>query len=377
MRVLWIGTYESDYPRTRVLITGLRELGVEVVEHHRPVLERHVHKLGGGMRPLALAGTAARWLAAWTMLPFSAARMGQVDAVVAGYLAQPDVIPAWAVARAKRAPLVVDMMISLSDTLAGDRGVAGRGVGQVLAGVDRTTLRLADIVLVDTAANGRFFVERFGVPSDRIVVAPVGAESERFPAAPPPSGPPTALFYGKLSPLHGLATVLEAARMPGVPPVRLIGDGQLGGWLRDELDRDRPPDLRWDPWVPYPALAGEIADAAICLGVFGTSDKAARVVPNKVWQAMAVGRPVVTADTPGIREAVQDGETGLLVPPGDAAALAEALRTLAGDVALRERMGAAARAAYLHAGAPAVAAAPLRDAIEARTGAASATVTGR
>lgn len=363
MRVLWLGTYERDYPRTRVLIAGLRALGVTVDELHRPVLERTEHK-AGGLRPGPLLATAGRVAAAWAVLPVRAARAGRVDAVVAGYLAQPDAVPAWAVARAKRAVLVVDAMISLADTLGGDRGLTGRNAARVLAGIDRTTVRLADLVLADTPEHARFFHERFGVPRERLVVAPVGAEPERFPPAPPPTGPPHALFYGKLSPLHGVETVLAAARMPGVPPVRLIGDGQLGPWLREELRRDPPPGLRWDPWVPYPDLAGEIAAAAVCLGVFGRSEKAGRVVPNKVWQAMAVGRPVVTADTPGIRQAITPGENGLLVPPGDPGGLADALRRLAGDEALRDRMGAAARAAYLAAGTPEAVATPVRDALE-------------
>ena len=111
--------------------------------------------------------------------------------------------------------------------------------------------------------------------------------------------------------------MLEAARRPGAPPVRLIGDGQLGGWLAGELARDRPPGLTWERWVPYEALGAEVGRAAICLGVFGESAKAARVVPNKVWQAMAVGRPVVTADTPAVREVLEDGRTAVLVPAGD------------------------------------------------------------
>ncbi len=366
MRVMWLGTYERDYPRTRVLIAGLRELGVDVVECHRPVWERTAHKSGGFLRPLPLLGAGLRAAAAWAVLPVRAARSGPVDVVVAGYMAQPDAIPAWAVARAKGALLVADMMISLADTLAGDRGVAGRNIGRILAGVDRTTLRLADLVLADTREHARFFHERFGVPYERLVVAPVGAEPERFTPAPPPDGAPHVLFYGKLSPLHGVATVLEAARMPGAPPVRLIGDGQLGPWLREELHRERPPGLRWDAWVPYGSLPGEIGEAAICLGIFGESAKAARVVPNKVWQAMAVGRPIITADSPGIREVLTDGENALLVPAGDAAALADAMRRLAGDAALRARMGAAAQAAYLAGGSPAAAATPLRDALMAR-----------
>jgi glycosyltransferase involved in cell wall biosynthesis len=61
-------------------------------------------------------------------------------------------------------------------------------------------------------------------------------------------------------------------------------------------------------------------------------------------EAAACGRAIVTTDTPGCRDLVRDGVEGLLVPPGDVQALAAALRRLATDVALRQRLGAAARA---------------------------------
>lgn len=363
---MWAGTYERSYPRTRVLIEGLRALGADVVECQRPVWERQEHKTGGFLRPVPLARAGLGYLAGWARVAGVAARGPRPDAVVAGYPAQPDALPAWLVARGRGALLVADMMISAADTLAGDRGIAGRRLGALLAGADRLALRLADIVLCDTHAHALFFHERFGTPWAKLVVAPVGAEPGAFPASPAPSGPPRALFYGKLSPLHGLATVLEAARMPGVPPVRLIGDGQLGDWLGEQLRRDPPPGARWDRWVPYERLGEEVSAAAICLGVFGTSAKAARVVPNKVWQAMAAGRPVISADTPGIREAITDGVSGLLVPAGDAPALADAMRRLASDRDLRARMGEAARAAYVEKGAPPAAAAPLHEALRAR-----------
>ncbi len=367
MRVMWLGTYERDYPRTRVLIDGLSARGVEVVECHRPVWERQTHKAGGFLRPMSLIAAGLRMVAPgrrcrsrrpavgrWTWcrrLPGST-RCG------AGLV----------VAKAKRAPLVVDMMISLADTLAGDRGVAGRGAAGVLAGIDRVTLRLADLVLA-TRRPARDSCTSGSACRGGASWWSRGGRAGAFRPAPPPAGPPHVLFYGKLSPLHGVATVLEAARMPGVPPVRLIGDGQLGPWLRDELRRDTPAGLRWDPWVPYENLGDEVRAAAVCLGVFGSSDKAARVVPNKVWQAMAAARPVVSADTPGIREAVTDGINGLLVPAGDAEALADALRRLAADAGLRARMGQAARATYLERGAPERVAGMLHDALTARRGA--------
>lgn len=355
MRVMWLGTYDRDYPRPRVLIEGLRERGVDVVEHHRPVWGGGRDRTRG-LRPLPLAASALRFAGAWAGLAVAGAREAPVDAVVAGYLAQPDALPAWCVARAKRVPLVVDMMISLADTLGGDRAMAGRLAAAGLAGIDRMSLRLADLVLADTAAGADWLSERFGVPRARIAVVPVGAEPGRFPRVPEPQGAPHALFYGKLAPLHGVATVLEAARAPGVPPVRLIGDGQLGPWLEAELARERPAGLTWERWVPYEDLGAEVGAAAVCLGVFGTSEKAARVVPNKVWQAMAAGRPVVTADTPGIREVLEDGVSALLVPAGDAPALAAALLRLGADPELRARLGAASHEVYLRRGAPPAAA---------------------
>jgi glycosyltransferase involved in cell wall biosynthesis len=364
VKIMWLGTYEREYPRARVLVEGLREIGVDVVERHRPVWERERHKAGGFLRPVPLARAGGRFAAAWAGLAAEGAREPGVDAIVAGYPAQPDALPAWCVARARRVPLVVDMMISLADTLAGDRDRAGRLAGAALAGIDRAALRAGDLIVADTAAGADWLAERFAVPRTRLAVVPVGAEPERFPPVPEPGGPPVALFYGKLAPLHGVATVLEAARRPGAPRLRLIGDGQLGPWLAGELARDRPRGLSWERWVPYESLGGEVARAAICLGVFGESEKAGRVVPNKVWQAMAAARPVVTADTPAAREVLEDGRSALLVPPGDPAALAAALSRLAGDPALRRRLGAAGRAAYLELGAPAAVAARLREAID-------------
>jgi glycosyltransferase involved in cell wall biosynthesis len=100
------------------------------------------------------------------------------------------------------------------------------------------------------------------------------------------------------------------------------------------------------PWVEYERLAAELGRAGCALGIFGTSAKAARVIPNKAFQALACGVPLVTADTQAARELLRDGEDALLVPPGDAAALAAAVRRLAEEPGLAVRLGAAGRATY-------------------------------
>jgi glycosyltransferase involved in cell wall biosynthesis len=132
---------------------------------------------------------------------------------------------------------------------------------------------------------------------------------------------------GKLIPLHGLETILAAARLAPDLRFRLVGSGQL-----DRLLDERPPNVEHVPWIVYEDLPGELHRSSCALGIFGTSAKAARVIPNKVFQALACGTPVVTADTPAARELLHDGESALLVPPGDPEALVAAIRGVTPEI---------------------------------------------
>ena len=169
----------------------------------------------------------------------------------------------------------------------------------------------------------------------------VGAEDRLFRPGWQPDAPFHALFVGKLIPLHGLETILAAAALAPEIPFRVVGSGQL-----EHLLDDRPANVEWVPWVDYDDLPNEIQAAGCALGIFGTTAKAARVIPNKAFQAIACATPLITADTPAARELLTDGHDALLVPPGDPVALAAAVRRLATDRALADAIGAAGRATY-------------------------------
>lgn len=333
MRVLYFGTYERRYPRNAQVMSALRRAGVEVIERHEPVWEGQEEKWSLGV------SAAARLLLAEARL--FARRPPKVDVVVVGYPGHLDLTAARRAARG--APVVFNPLVSLADTLVGDRGRFGRRSipARMLRAIDRRAFRSADLVVADTAAHADFFAELSGLPRERFEVCFVGAEERVFRPGWAPEEPFTALFVGKLIPLHGLETILEAARLaPGVR-LRIVGRGQL-----DHLLAGRPGNVEWIPWLEYDQLAPELHRASCALGIFGLSDKARRVIPNKAFQALACGTPLVTAETPAVRELLADDETAVLVPPGDAEALAAALRRLARDPETAGRIARAGNAAY-------------------------------
>ena len=338
MRVLVFGTYQREYPRNAQVRSCLRGAGVDLAERHIDVWDGKREAWAAGVAAIARLGLAEMRLAI--------SRRQPADALLVGYPGHLDLVAARVAARGR--PIVFDPLVSLYDTLIGDRGrftptsVAGRALRQI----DRAAFRAADIVVADTVAHAEFYAEQFDIDPARLRVCLVGAEDRLFhaaPVAPTPAAeePFSVLFVGKLIPLHGLETILAAARLAPDVPFRIVGSGQL-----DNVLGDAPTNVTHVPWIEYEQLPDAIRRAGCALGVFGTSEKAARVIPNKAYQALACGTALVTADTPAARELLTDGVDSVLVPAGEPEALAAELRELAADPARRRRIAAAGRATY-------------------------------
>jgi glycosyltransferase involved in cell wall biosynthesis len=138
------------------------------------------------------------------------------------------------------------------------------------------------------------------------------------------------LFYGQFIPLHGIDTVVRAAKLTETDGIlwHLIGTGQEVGRIRRLVAELKPANLEWKHWVPYEELVQEIHSADVCLGIFGATEKAARVIPNKVFQVLASEKPLITADTPAVRELGLAASGVYLVPAGEPWALAKTLRRI-------------------------------------------------
>jgi glycosyltransferase involved in cell wall biosynthesis len=214
-------------------------------------------------------------------------------------------------------------------------------------------MRRADLVLTDTPASAAFMASQFGVDPAKLLPVPVGAdESVFYPRdAGSESGVTTVLYISTYLPLHGVSTVVEAANeLREAKDIRfvLVGRG-LERPRVDALARECALDnLRFIDWVDFDHLPDLIASCDIFLGGHFShgNEKARRVVPGKVFQGLAMARPVILGDCEGNREWFTDGEDARIVPMADPSALASAISDLAADPAVRNRLADAGHALY-------------------------------
>jgi glycosyltransferase involved in cell wall biosynthesis len=350
MRVAFWGAYDPTYPRNHILRDGLTAAGVQVIES--PVRERRA---------------VFRYPHLWVRFLRVARR---ADVLFVPEFRHKDVPLARLLAGGRL--LVFDPLVSRWDTLVGDwaRHAPHSWQARWNRTIDRIALGAADVVLCDTWEHGALY-ESLGAKRERIHRILVGAEHEFFSLSDPPAaGPVVVLYLGGFLPLHGVPTMLEAAarleRETDLPEYRIVlaGRGIDFERVRAEHQRRGLGRVELPGGVPYAGAPARFAEAHVVLGAFGTTAKAARVIPHKVYQGLAAGRAVVTGESPAIREVFSPSIHLRTVPVGDAEALAFALASLIRSESARRELGRRGRARALEVATPEVLGRELRRILE-------------
>lgn len=370
MKVCYFGTYDVEQSRNNVIIRGLRQNGVEVVECHARLWHNTADKIraaqGGFLTPRFLC----RVLASYLRLVRRYADIGDYDVMIVGYVGHFDLFLAKLLTLLSRKPLVFDALLSLTETIVEDRGLVreGSALARFVHLVDKYSCQLADVVLLDTNAHLRYFHETFGVSLTKLRRVYAGADDAYYHALPDaPNGHHfKVLYFGQYIPLHGVNHIVEAAKLlEGYPDIRFefVGVGQTCeqvSALAKELGVKNA--IFYPVWLPPRALiANHIAGADVCLGIFGDSQKATRVVPFKVFVALAMGKPVITGDSPAAREVLVNGQDALLCAMGDPQAMAESILLLKNDADLRRRIAKRGYRAFREKFCPKAIGAAVRD----------------
>src|SRR3989344_3506928 len=308
MTVLYFGNYNSSYSRNRVLIKGLRQNGVKLIECN-------VRK--SGFRALI-------------PLFFKYLRLNpSYDLMIVGFPGQEVMFLARFITKK---PIIFDAFTSHYGGYILDRKYFPTKSlrAKYYRFLDKWSCKLADLVLLDTNAHIDFFIKEFGLPKEKFIRIFVGTDSDIFYPRNDEKSDDKFLvhhershegsqrapasyvvhFHGHYIPLQGVRHIIETAKILEKENIifNLIGQGQTYKEDKKLAERYGLKNINFIDSVPYDKLPDYMAEADVCLGVFGDNPKTDLVIPNKIYEALAMGKPVITADTPAIRELLNDGE---------------------------------------------------------------------
>jgi glycosyltransferase involved in cell wall biosynthesis len=361
VRVLVAGSYVIDdgYPNVKWLLRAMEEDGRFSMAYAGGGHEKRQHFSTEAGSVLKLVGQGLRTMfraCREVIVVLKRKKFGPAfDVLFVPYPSLPILLLLSLLPRQYRPRIVADAFISIYDTVVNDRKMLDERsfLASLLRRVEKRTLHAANVVLTDTECNRRFLEQIFLLPADRVQALPLATDEHHYLPVPYDAvdGDCTVLFVGTFVPLHGVETIARAMLLlekePGIR-FRVFGNGQAADVMNEVL-RNGECKLEWRrEWVGPENLAREVENADICLGIFGTTAKAARVWPLKNYTAMRIGRAIVSESTecmPGLGS--KKGELPVcMVPAGDAGALADALLCLARNPGERVRMADAARCHY-------------------------------
>jgi glycosyltransferase involved in cell wall biosynthesis len=263
---------------------------------------------------------------------------------------------AWLLARLKRVPFLFEVR-DLWPSFAIAVGVLKNPtLIKMSLWLEGFLYRHADLVVVNSPGYVAHVSER---GARRVELAPNGSEPQMFDPADPGTGFRSAnrledkfvvLYAGAHGMSNDLGVALEAAKILQDAPetsevmVVLLGDGKEKPALQKLAAEMGLSNVLFLPPVPKDVMAAALAGADACLAILKPIEEYKTTYPNKVFDYMAAGRPVVLAIDGVIREVVEAARCGVFAQPGDPAALAQAIRQLAADRVASRRLGLAGRA---------------------------------
>ena len=320
MTVMYFGAYDPNYPRNKTLIKGLRANGVQVLE----------------------INDRSRSFFKYVKLFFKYCRNKKdYDAMVVGFPGQESMFLA-SILTSK--PIIFDVFTSHYGGHILDREKYSKNSlkAKWYRWLDQKSVKLSDVALLDTNAHINFFVNELGLPKEKFRRIFVGTDSDIFYPRPLKKNPDKFLvhFQGNYIPLQGVEYIIKAAKIleKGNIIFNLVGRGQTYRKNQALAEKLTIKNINFIDRVTYAKLADYINMADVSLGIFGDTIKTDLVIPNKVFEAIACAKPVITADTPAARELFTDGQNILFCRQADPEDLADKILKMKNDAMLRQQI---------------------------------------
>ena len=325
-RICYFGIYDPHFSRNKVYRSGLKRLGVQVVECRT---------------------TVTGWRKYWHLWRQYRTIRHDYDVMIVGYPGYIIVPFAKLISTFSGKPVVFDALCSFHEAQIISRnayeGIPLRSL--YTRTIDWLANSFADLILVETEAQKSYYITKLSVPADKVSVVYTGVDDETFHPLPSShkAGKFTVLFRGRLMKEAGVTYILEAARILEKENVHFIiigfGYGETVHALEKQFQALHLGNTEFIPrQLPIDELKRKMAEAQVSLGQFEKNERVDRTIPHKAFESMALKIPYITGYSQAVSELLQENESCLYVPLADAEALAKSILTLKNDPAKAERL---------------------------------------
>lgn len=296
--IIWWGRSDPTYSRNQILRKILRQLNYKIIDFY-PYISYF-----GYIQALFQIKTkpCAIWVPCFR---------------------QRDIHSASKWAKKNTIPLIFDPLISSWDKQVGERKkfLPNSFLSEKLKKKESQIFNKADFLIADTEAHKKFFNEIFNFPKNKIFTINVGADEKFFfPDFSKNKIHNEILFYGSFLELHGIDTILEAAKLTINKKIKWTLLGNYNKYKFNNL----PSNIHLEKTIAISKLRQRIIKSTILLGIFSSSEKGNNVIPNKVFQSLACGKPVITRKADAYPKEIIDEKMGIyFVEPNNPNALAQ------------------------------------------------------
>ena len=329
MKICYFGIYRPDFGRNKTYIDGLKQNDIEIIE---------------------CRDTSRGFLKFLKLFWKHRKIRNNYDYLIVGY---PGHIVVWLAKLISKRPVIFDALCTLYEGEILSRNLYKYNLfmkAWVLF-IDWLAVKCADLILVESEAQKKYFVDRFNLPDEKVVRIFTGADEEIFfnDLEIKKRAKFTVLFRGRFLPEAGIEYVVQAAKLLENDDVDflIIGGGVVEKEIGLLIQSLKPNNLEWiNQYLPTNELREKMLECHVSLGQFENHIRLQRTIPHKAFESLLMGLPYITGKNMAISELLTDRENCLMVSNADPQDLAEKILELKNDKNLIQKIANNGRRLY-------------------------------
>ncbi|PIY79264.1 MAG: hypothetical protein COY81_03570 [Candidatus Pacebacteria bacterium CG_4_10_14_0_8_um_filter_43_12] len=341
LTICFFGTYDREYTSNKLVLHGLQENGaiIHEVNAHIPVTRLDKQSEMSWATILKRIWNKHKII---SVIARNWPEIAESDVIYVGYPGHFDVFFAYVVAKILGKRLIFNPLLIIYVGFSEEQRILSKSsmLGKAIKFFEGLAYQACDLVFADTPFQEEFLKNIFGVPQAKLKVLAIGADDRyyRFTPYVNKSNKINVVYYGLYSPIHGVEYIIDAAnklKRNSNIHFTMVGNGNTFDKNYKKSQKLNLKNITFFYDVPLSSHPAIIEKADIFLGFLGDSPTVKRVIPNKVYQGLALNKIVITADAPVTRSLFKHKENMYLIPPANTEKLVDALIELQNNPTLR------------------------------------------